>query len=379
VFLSIVGFIVSLFLLWKLLSYLIPLVLDRFYQAEESLAGRQIVERIDDAGVNRIVVDALAAFTPGRTYLLAGALGAVLAILAVPVLHWLYAVWIRFIMLFEASDVNPAIVYGTTMRQIAGYMLRVAINAVAFTFIGMYYAARRRRYQQQDQYWRILLWRIPALEGFGICLGWLLYFIAAILPRYGPNGWFTFIGLLTLGGGWVWIFSGVIISWYLRVAQNAMLWLLYRYRWSEAIPAVVRMMILRRLELPASVIKDVAVNETAGAATIRAEVDIIDADRLRDSLLAVPGLRRPTVVALGPPPGSPVKIGTQLAPRMRPLPPRAFRRPQGPPKGYNAEYDLLDPAPAPNEKAGAKPDGTTSAKPDGKADAKSDDNASSDK
>lgn len=337
-----VGFAIILYVLYRLLRFGIPLLSDWLYGLEERMADRGLIERMEDPEVNRIISDGLAAFTPGRLYLVAGAIAGIAAVAAVPFSHLLYALWIRFFMLFTDPMHFGSKILNTTLHQILGYLPRVAVNMLTLTLVGIFYAQMRRKYLQEDRVTSFLFFRVPTVEVFGTILGWFLYFMAAVIPRASARGTFTFLGMLTLGGGWVWVFSGVVVSMYLRWAQNAALWVLFRYRWSQAIPAAVRMTVLRRLPMPPSILQEITVDEKNRAVTVRVQIDAIDAQRLHDSLLALPDLRSPRVIPLGPPPGYPVRIGNTLAPRMRPLPPRSFRRPEGPPKGYGAELNLLD-------------------------------------
>ena len=357
-FLSYLGFLAALFVLYKLLSFCVVRLIYRFYDFEERMTGKRFVVRTDDGEMNQVMSDGLAAFAPGKKHLLAGAVAGVAIIVAVPVLHFLYSVWVRFLMLFTDPMSYGTRVFHTSLQQIVGYLPRIGINLVALAFMGMCYAKMRRRYLQENRTRRILFWEFSAVEVFATVLGWLLYLAAALLPRQDAKGWYNFAGMLTMGGGWLWVFSGFLVSIYMRTAQNAVLWTLFRYRWQDAIPAVVRMMTMYRLGMPHSVVDEVTVNEAEGTVSIQAHIDPIDAERLHDSLLAIPGLRHPQITALGVPPGFPVRIAPELAPRMRPLPPRTYRRPEGPPKGYGAEFDLLDPAEereeAPQEKARAE-------------------------
>ncbi|MGI6082279.1 MAG: hypothetical protein ACOYEP_05350 [Limnochordia bacterium] len=352
--LSWMGFLLTLIVLYKLTSFAVRRLVHSFSEIEASMTGRQFVHRVADPEVNQVMTDAFAAFSPGQWYLIAGALAAGVTILAVPFFHLLYALWVRLIMTFTDPPRYAAQVLGTSLQQISGYMPRVMINFVALIFVGMYYAKKRRHYLSHGITRRILWWQASAVEVFGTTLGWTLYFVAAMLPRRIDDGWTNFAGLLSLAGGWMWAFSGILISMYLRSAQNAVLWIVFRYRWSEAIPSIVRMMTMRRLSMPQSVVKEIDLDESEGRALIRAQIDPIDADRLHDSLLAIPGLRDPQVTALGAPPDMPDRIPVDLPPRMRPLPPRVFRRPEGPPKGYGAEYDLLPRAKGPDDGPEAK-------------------------
>ncbi|MGI6611130.1 MAG: hypothetical protein ACOX4G_11545 [Limnochordia bacterium] len=341
--LSWLGFLLTLLVLYKLISFCVRKLVYAFYEVETSMTGRQLVHRVSDPEVNQVMSDGLAAFSPGQWHLVAGALASGITILAVPFLHLLYSLWVRFVMIFTDSPVYGAEIFGTSLQQIRSYMPRVGINLVALVLVGIFYARRRRHYLSEGKTRRILWWRVSAVEVFATVMGWSLYLVAAVLPRLTDEGWTNFAGLLTLGGGWVWAFSGFLVSMYLRAAQNAVLWVVFRYRWPDAIASIIRMMAMRRLSMPQTVVEDIELDEAEGRATIQAHVDPIDAERLHDSLLAIPGLRDPRVTALGAPPDMPGRIPVELPPRMRPLPPRSFRRPQGPPKGYGAEFDLLQP------------------------------------
>ena len=356
--LSLIGFVLTLVVLYKLISFAVRRLVYTFYEIEASMTGRQFVHRVADPEVNQVMADGLAAFSPGYWYLAAGALAAGVTVLSVPFFHLLYALWVRLIMAFTDPPHYAAQVLGTSLQQIRGYMPRVVINFVALIFVGIYYAKKRRHYLIQGVTRRILWWQISAVEVFGTVLGWTLYFVAAMLPRRIDDGWTNFAGLLSLAGGWMWAFSGLVISMYLRAAQNAVLWVVFRYRWSEAIPPIVLLMTVCRLSLPQTVFNVNDLDLPKGGARIQAQLDPIDAGRLHDSLLAIPGLRDPQITALGAPPDMPGRIPVDLPPRMRPLPPRVFRRPEGPPKGYGAEFELLptinDPDDTPDTKKTSK-------------------------
>lgn len=348
------GFLLALLVLYKLISLCVRKLVHTFYEVEASMTGKRFVHRVGDPEINRIMSDGLAAFAPGPWYLVAGALAGGVTILAVPLFHLLYALWVRFIMIFTDSSAYGGEILGNSLQQIRSYIPRVGINLVVLVLIGAYYAKKRRHYLSEGKTRRLLWWRISAVEVFATIMGWALYFVAAVLPRFTGTSWTNFAGLLTLGGGWVWVFSGFVISKYLRAAQNAVLWVAFRYRWLDAIPPFVRMMTMRRLSMPQTVVEEIVPKEAEGRVTVRAHVDPIDAERLHDSLLAIPGLRDPQVTALGAPSDMPGRIPTELPPRMRPLPPRVFRRPQGPPKGYDAEFGLLQPRdPDPGQHPGA--------------------------
>jgi uncharacterized membrane protein len=337
---SVLGFLVSLTLLTGLALWVVKWAIYRFFAYEERMAERQLIERMEDAEANRAICDGLAAFGPGRSHIWAGVVSGASVVLAVPFFHMLYALWVRLIMTFTDTPGMRAEVFNTNMTQIKGYLPSVLIYTLIFGLAGAYYAIRRRRHLQTDKTYPII--NVPAVEITGMMVGWILYYLVAVLPPSFSSWDSNYGGMLTLSGGWVWVGSGLLMTMYLRTMQNALLWATYRYRWPIAVPAIIQMIALRNLGLPPTVIKKVELDEAAGAAIITAEVDAIDADRLRDSVYAIPGLRRPKVVALGPPPGTAARIGTQLAPRMRPLPPRAFKRKEGPPKGYGAETNLLD-------------------------------------
>jgi hypothetical protein len=341
-FWSVLGFIFSLIIFIGLALWVARLAFHKFFAYEEKMADKQLIERMEDTDANRVICDGLAAFGPGQKHLWASAITGSALIIAVPILHTLYALWVRFIMTFTDTPGLRAEVFRTSISQIKGYLPTVLLFALVFGLAGVLYALRRRHHLQTDRVYPLI--NVPATEITGMVVGWLLYYLVAVTPTSFGSYDSNYGGMLTLSGGWVWIGSGLLMTMYLRATQNALLWAMYRYNWPLAVPAIIQMIALRNLGLPPTVIKKVELDEAEGAAIITAEVDAIDADRLRDSVLAIPGLRRPKVVALGPPEGTPTRIATQLAPRMRPLPPRAFKRKEGPPKGYGAETNLLDSA-----------------------------------
>ena len=334
------GFI---FLLWVLYSITALVISYGVYQAARwqghRLESRRLLEPTESREVNNIITDALAAWSPGKSYLVAGVLAATLPLVALPVIHWLYIVYINWYgsMNHELIETN---FYLTAVQKITGYLPRVAINLVVLFLLGIYFAAKRRRLLRVSPFRKFLFWHVSSTEMFTIILGWLLYFFAAVIP-YIVSG-VNLSGMLTVGGGWIWLLSGPLISWYMHSAHNALLWALFRYRWPDAMPGIVKMMAQHRLGLPPEEgLRDIKVDAATGTVAVKAHLDELDAPRLHDDLLAVPGLNNPQVIPLGPLPGAAVRI-VKLPPRMKPLPPRAFRRPEGPPKGYNAEYNLIE-------------------------------------
>ncbi len=336
---ALVGFLFLLWLCYKAAAYILAAGSFIVWR-RRGASDERVLEPTDSREINNIITDALAAYSPGLSYLAGAALAAALPLAVLPLVHYIYVVWMNFFTTFDSTMVNHPIraaLYDAALSRISGYLPSVAANIAVLLACGMFFAFMRRRILRRSPYRKLLFWKVSATECFGVVLCWIGYVVVAMAPRVDSEGTYNLSGLLTASGGWLWITSGFLLSWYIHAAHNAILWSMFRYRWAAAIPGIVKMMAMHRLELPAHGLPHISADHATGTVEVQARIDELNAPRLRDDLLAIPGLRHPVVVALGPLPGMPVNL-SKLPPRMKPLPPRAFRRPQGPPAGYNAEY-----------------------------------------
>lgn len=337
------AFILLLWLIYKFVFYALAAGSYILFRHKGAGDGR-VLDRTDSREVNNIITDGLAAHSPGSSYIFAAALALALPLLALPPVHYIYVKLTNIASLtdsFMATSSMRTDSYAKALTQITSYLPRVGFNLIALALIGLFFAIRRRRLLRRSPYRKLLLWQVSSTECFATVLGWFLYYLFAVFPRTTATGYINYAGMLTLSGGWLWVTCGPLFSWYLHAAQNAILWSMFTYRWTDAIPGVVKMMAMHRLQLPPHGISEVITDYATGTVKIKAHIDALNVARLRDDLLAVPGLRNPVIEPLGALPGSPVNI-VNLPPRMKPLPPKAFRRPQGPPPGYNAENNLVE-------------------------------------